>query len=408
MKTESKDNQVNKNSGTPSLNFVTFVEIFFAVVLGSSILEFRDYLFPPNWNNPSFWALTSVYFTAVTSWFGWHKSTAEYPYKDDPQGYLGSALDALIVTSYAALLLFGSNVNKSFWPNTEQLPLILYLVGFVVIFLLYYLSGFVRTIEYGPKASNRKLIIIHGAILLAGLIFYTVISNLLSGNYNYVLWILVELPLIVIISYRYFRNWRGLKWTKTKTRKLQIAIDLDGVLAEQVIPVLQKLKQEMNIDVNKYMITDWEYPIGGTNIKIEIEKAERQEDFVKKMPLIEGAADATRMMSEKFQIVIATSREVITDDWNRDWLVSHGIKYDTFINTHSTGKKLDGIDILVDDYVGNIKTFINGDKENRRAILFAQPWNQNIREIADLITEKKVEIAHSWDAVLALLDCDKS
>ena len=40
--------------------------------------------------------------------------------------------------------------------------------------------------------------------------------------------------------------------------------------------MLQKIKREMNIDMNKSMITDWEYPIANSNIKVEIEKAEKE------------------------------------------------------------------------------------------------------------------------------------
>jgi 5'(3')-deoxyribonucleotidase len=180
---------------------------------------------------------------------------------------------------------------------------------------------------------------------------------------------------------------------------------MDGVLVEQVIPVLEKLRQEKKIEMNKAMITDWEYRIGGTNIKIEIEKAEQQEDFVKKMPPIEGAINGIEILSKKYKIVIATSRELITDSWSKNWLEANGIRYERFVNTRSAGKTLDGIDILIDDYVGNIVQFIENGDENRRAILFAQPWNQDVRKIADLIEKGKVQIAHSWSAVLSLLQC---
>jgi 5'(3')-deoxyribonucleotidase len=382
-------------------HFVTFVEILFAVVLGSSIWELRSYLFHPDWQNPSFWALVSVYLTAVTSWIGWHKSTTKYPYTNSRAGYVRSIFDAFIVATYVALLFFGSNV--SFVASEGRQSLGFYLWGFVVVFVLYYFSGVVRKAEYGEEASKTRLIIKHGAFLLLGSIVYMIVSEILSGNYSWLLWLFVSLPLVVMVIYRWEREWHDLPWIVN--RQIQVAVDMDGVLVEQVIPVLEKLKQEKKIEMNKSMITDWEYPISGTNIKIEIEKAERQEEFVRRMPPVEGAIDGIKILSNKFKIVIATSRELITDSWSKDWLEHNRIPYDIFVNTRSAGKTLTGIDILIDDYIGNVEQFIRNGDENRRAILFAQPWNQDITEIADLIEEGKVQIAHSWSAVLSLLQC---
>lgn len=398
MKSSHKDTLFNEKL---TQHFVTFVEILFAVVLGSSIWEFRTYLFHPNWQSPSFWALVSVYLTAVTSWIGWHKSTTKYPYTNSRAGYVRSISDAFIVATYVALLFFGSNI--SFVESEGKRSLGFYLWGFVVVFGLYYVSGVVRKAEYGEEASKIPLIIKHGVILLLGSIVYMIVSDMLSSNYSWLLWLFLGLPLVVMMIYRWEREWHELPWIVN--RQIQVAVDMDGVLVEQVIPVLEKLKQEKTIEMNKGMITDWEYPIGSTNIKTEIEKAEQQEEFVKKMPAIEGAINGIGILSKKYKIVIATSRELITDGWSKNWLEANGIRYERFVNTRSAGKTLAGIDILIDDYIGNIEQFIRNGDENRRAILFAQPWNQDITKIADLIGEGKVQIAHSWSAALSLLQC---
>lgn len=398
MKGSRKDTLFNEKL---TQHFVTFVEILFAVALGSSIWEFRTYLFHPDWQSPSFWALVSVYFTAVTSWIGWHKSTTKYPYTNSRAGYVRSILDAFTVATYVALLSFGSNVDKSFVANGEKQSLSFYLWGFVVVFGLYCISGLVRKAEYGEEASKTPLIIKYGVIVLVGSIVYMVVPSISLSNYSWVLWLFVGLPLIVMVIYRWEREWHELPWVAK--RQIQVAVDMDGVLVEQVTPVLEKLRQEKRIEVHKSMVTDWEYPIGETNIKIEIEKAEQQQEFVKKMPPIEGAIDGIGTLSKKYKIVIATSRELVTDNWSKNWLENNGIHYERFVNTRSAGKTLEGIDILIDDYIGNIKQFIENGDENRQAILFAQPWNQDVRKIADLIEQGKVQIAHSWPAVLSLL-----
>ena len=390
----------NDNKGYGRLpHFVTFVEIFFAVVLGASILEpeIRALLFPPAFASPSFWALIAVYFTAITSWTGWHKSTTEYPYSDSRIGEARSVVDAIIVAVYGALLFFGSRIDNSlFW----------YLLGFVIVFVLYLVSGIMRRTEYHTKeASQTNLIVKHCIPLVIGAIAYIILSKVLSQFSTAAIWAFVLLPLLTMTSYRWYRNWRKLPWTKRRENKLTIAVDMDGVIVEQVQPVLQKLKKEIGIDLTKSDITDWEYPLKGTNIKIEIIRAQREKEFVLQMPPMEYAIEALRILSERFDIVIATSRESSIDSWSQEWLNKHGVPYREFVNTGSQGKALPNADIIIDDYVGNIEAFIRKGPPGRQAILFAQPWNHDTRMIADLLTSGKVRTAHSWQTLLALLGC---
>ena len=392
----------NNDKGGNSLphHFVTFVEIFFAVVLGASIVEpeIRALLFPPAFASRSFWALIAVYFTAITSWTGWHKSTTEYPYRDCRIGEARSVVDAIIVVVYGALLFFGSRIDNSlFW----------YLLGFVVVFLLYLAAGVMRQADYHTKgASEPYLIVRHCIPLVIGFIAYIILSKVLSQFSTAALWAFVLLPFLTMASYRWFKHWRRLPWTKGRKNKLTIAVDMDGVIVEQVQPVLQKLKKEIGIDLTKSDITDWEYPFKGTNIKIEIIKAQREKEFVLQMPPMEYAIEALRILSEKFDIVITTSREGSTDPWSQEWLNKHGVHYRKFVNTSSQGKTLANADIIVDDYIENIEAFIRKGPPDRQAILFAQPWNHDTRNIADLLKSGKVRIANSWQTVLALLACE--
>lgn len=149
-----------KNNNKLPRHFVTFVEIFFAVVLGASIVdpEIRTLLFPPASASLSFWALITVYFTAITSWTGWHKSTIKYPYSDSRLGEVRSVVDAIIVATYAALLFFGSRVGGGADKYLSG-----YLWGFVIVFALYYFVGKVRCADYHtPQASKPHLIVRHG------------------------------------------------------------------------------------------------------------------------------------------------------------------------------------------------------------------------------------------------------
>ena len=154
---------------------------------------------------------------------------------------------------------------------------------------------------------------------------------------------------------------------------ITIAVDVDGVLAEQVIPVLQRVKEKYGISLSKERITEWDYRIGGTDIKTEIELAEAEESFIKSMLPIEGCREALDILARSFYVVVATSRHPMTDSWTMEWLNASGIKHHRLVNTYAEGKSLPEVQILIDDYVGNIEEFITSGSNSRQAILFSQP-----------------------------------
>jgi 5'(3')-deoxyribonucleotidase len=380
------------NTNNQSQYPITFVEIIFTVVIGASILKFSDILFPPKWDSPNFWALFVAYFTAIASWFGWHQSTNNYPYTKSGIGRTRSIIDAIIVVFYVALLYFGSNIDKY---------IIDYLLCFVLIFILYIAVGEIRCKEYqSSQASNIKMLIVHTVLMITVLIIFLILSYYWPKYPLCILYIFIILPGIIMVCFRYFREWRNLPWISYKKT---IAIDLDGVLVEQVIPVLNKICKSENHDLCKHDITDWQYPVGDSNIKVEIEKAEQEERFVLDMPPIPGGSKALKLLSTTCNITIATSRESNTDSWSRQWLANNNIIYNTFINTRSEGKLLDGVDILIDDYIENIRYFLSNGNNNRQAILFAQPWNWDVSALDIWIKSGRVKIAHSWEAVTSLL-----
>jgi len=184
---------------------------------------------------------------------------------------------------------------------------------------------------------------------------------------------------------------------------ITIAVDVDGVLAEQVIPVLQKIKEKYGISLSKEQITEWDYRIGDTDIKTEIELAEMEECFVRSMLPIEGCREALDILTRSFHVLVATSRHPITDSWTRGWLSANGIKYHRLVNTHAEGKSLPEVQILVDDYVGNIEEFVTSGSDSRQAILFSQPWNADHHSLTPLIIAKQVFIAVGWGETVELI-----
>ena len=58
--------------------FATFI----AIVLGTSLLEFNEFLFSPKITSIKFWALLAVYYAAFSGWFGSATMSRGRPFKD--------------------------------------------------------------------------------------------------------------------------------------------------------------------------------------------------------------------------------------------------------------------------------------------------------------------------------------
>ena len=55
---------------------------FMAIILGTTLVEFNDVLFPPKFGSLNFWALIVVYYGAFATWFGIVTATSARPYRD--------------------------------------------------------------------------------------------------------------------------------------------------------------------------------------------------------------------------------------------------------------------------------------------------------------------------------------
>ena len=157
---------------------------------------------------------------------------------------------------------------------------------------------------------------------------------------------------------------------------MRIAIDVDGVLAEQVPAALGKIKSR-NADVwmNKSDVTEWDadIPESDTDIKQLIETELRDPEFVRSMSPVGGATEGMqRLAREGHKLVIVTDRPSPSIGPTEDWLSSLGVPDDEIISTNGRTKAETRTDVLIDDYPGNVGSFLDND---RYAILFSQPWN---------------------------------
>lgn len=181
---------------------------------------------------------------------------------------------------------------------------------------------------------------------------------------------------------------------------MKIAVDVDGVIADQISPVLKRLNAKYRLIVTRADIRHWDEPIADTDIKTEIETSLLNSQFILGMNLIRGARSALVKLARKHIIIIATHRPLVSDQATQAWLHKKGIPYHHYVNTSTQGKASLSSDILIDDYAGNVVAF---SARGRHAILFDQPWNADDSEVEMASKEGRVARAHGWQEVVEII-----
>ncbi|MEX2170022.1 MAG: hypothetical protein WD851_11990, partial [Pirellulales bacterium] len=112
---------------------------------------------------------------------------------------------------------------------------------------------------------------------------------------------------------------------------------------------------------------------------------------------------ALNWLAQRYRIEIVTARDPITDSWTKEWLDKNRIAYDSYSNIKEGNKhNVDfDLDVLVDDYLGNIESFL--ENSDAQAILFSQPWNQQRENVETFLKDGRLQIAESWSDVRRLI-----
>ena len=182
-----------------------------------------------------------------------------------------------------------------------------------------------------------------------------------------------------------------------------VALDVDGVLAEQVPPVLARAEKEMGVRMRKKEITEWDTPVGEIPFDKLIARYLLDPEFVISMPVVEGAQSAVKAIrtncKANYKVIVASSRPKETEAYTIKWLTQNfGITPDMFRNTIGTKKSAIAAHILIDDYVPNRKSFTD-EGHGRKGILFSQPWNTQQDEIVELKKEGIIIVKNSWKEI---------
>lgn len=330
--------------------------------------------------------LISVYSCVLWSWVDYSFTTiiAPYQFRVNKLEKFRFLTDLLIVLVYSYLLLYLDYISKN--PEGNIIP---FFITFIVVFVGYIISGILRIIQYGRRASRVKLLLFFSFLFLALALYY---NNQISENNLVLNRISIGITILLTIVYRLVRSL-------LKKRKYTIAVDVDGVLANQIDGVLPIIKNEFNIKLDYDDVTDWKLPIKNTSIDKIIVAEQNQRSYILQMPVHPGASGAISELSKNHYIAIATARQPRTDYWTQEWLGLQKISFDSYYNLKEGSKQNanENFDILVDDYIGNIEAYLQ--KGEGKAILFSQPWNQKRDSLKEFIEDGRLKIANDWSTI---------
>ena len=177
---------------------VSLISILMAVVLGSTLIEFNELLFPPKVTSVNFWALFSVYWSAFASWFAIRISTRSRPYTDSLLGRLRVIFQAMAIVTHAGLLYLASQAIDS---------LAGYMWGWVVLFGMYMFVGFFRSRDlhlpepFKPVGTGLSIAVVAATI-------YTVWLSVFPPVPDLAIWGFVFVAFANVAGIRLFIRWQ--------------------------------------------------------------------------------------------------------------------------------------------------------------------------------------------------------
>jgi 5'(3')-deoxyribonucleotidase len=160
----------------------------------------------------------------------------------------------------------------------------------------------------------------------------------------------------------------------------KLGIDVDGVLANTVPSVLERMEEKYGPhEDTKADVTEWGHTVevDGEDILLgpEIVEGHRVKDHLKSIQPKDGAKEGLETLRGMgYEIVIVTNRPSSEDtvEWTKSWLEENRLAYDRFHSTADTTKTAVDVDVLIDDHDRNVAEFL---EDGRPAVLFDQPWN---------------------------------
>jgi len=385
---------------------VRLVQIVFALVLAQSLFLFRGVVTHPleAGNRVATLALVAVFTTTVLSWVDWHTTMVFSPYltRERPEKMRLFA-DLLVVIAYAYLLFSVEPL-----VGHPQDSVLRHLAGYPLAFIGYVVSGVTRRRTYGAAASRLYPIrVFLGLYTVLWLSYWLVWSHRAvfhSGVEVTINVVSLSLVITLMIIYRLYRARYRDRQRARKAGGLVVGVDVDGVLADQITGVLARLRERYGIALTYDDITHWRLPTGPTNIAAEIERALADRQYVVRMPVHRGARRLLRFLYDNNHVVVVTARTAESREWTREWLNRNLLSYDRIEASTEAKKSAHRINVLIDDYLGNVLEFL--ENTDGAAVLVDQPWNRERENLQIYLRQRRLVVVQSlrqieaqWSAI---------
>jgi uncharacterized HAD superfamily protein len=365
---------------------VRLVQVFFALVLAQSLFLFRDVVRDPfaEEHRLAALALASVFYTTLSSWIDWHVTIAYNPYNTRLRAERWRVRSDVSVAVLYGYLLFTIEP----FERTPTISIFKHLLGYVLVFAMYVVSGLLRRRTHGSQASRPGTLVRYLVAYSALATLYWIAKHYWAGSDQFVSYWLnaaaLSAALCLILLFR-ARRQKRVDRERHKTEQLTIGVDVDGVLADQVTPVLPRVLKDHGVALRYEDITQWRLPIGSSDIAQEIAKAQAYRSYVLEMPLHHGASELMAVLSSEARVLVVTARKGEARGWTSQWLFRHGLAHDQLLWGEEAQKSEHGADILIDDYLGNLLEFLRNARGV--AVLVDQPWNREREELASFIDQ---------------------
>jgi 5'(3')-deoxyribonucleotidase len=181
---------------------------------------------------------------------------------------------------------------------------------------------------------------------------------------------------------------------------LRIAVYIDGVLADQVGAVLERIERNYCLKYHKSDVNHAHWTFSGIDIWTEISRLLNDPEYVLGIQVIDGAKAAMHQLPGH-DLCVVTARRPETEKATRQWLIRHipclkDYYYARVGTKHSIPSKA-----LIDDFNLNIVEFVKSDPEHY-GILFDQPWSRNGAEIDK--HSDQIYFCNGWQSVLRAVE----
>jgi 5'(3')-deoxyribonucleotidase len=158
-----------------------------------------------------------------------------------------------------------------------------------------------------------------------------------------------------------------------------VGVDIDGVLGNQVSGVLERVNSRLGLSLDYGDVVHWDVPLGDTSFVPEIARAMTDPPYILEMPVHDGAEAMLDELSKTYYVKLLTVRPAEAIQSTMQWLGDRGLVFDELAQAEEARKSLHEVDVLIDDYVGNLAEFL--ENAPGAGILVDQPWNQDTSDL---------------------------